>query len=170
MTGQGQEALPTEIMTKIKTFREIAEICKDIRKEGKTIVFTNGCFDILHTGHIRMLRRAALQGDVLIVGLNTDESVKRIKGGSRPFVKEKDRAEILSALEMVDYVVLFPQDTPEKLLSVIKPDVLVKGGDYKIDQVVGRKFVEYYGGRVVVVPEVKGRSTTDLVTKIRTLC
>jgi len=154
-------------MSKIKTLSEIAGISKALRKQRKSIVFTNGCFDILHAGHVRMLRKASLKGDVLIVGLNTDASVKRIKGESRPFAKEKDRAEILEALEMVDYVVLFPQDTPERLLHVIRPDVLVKGGDYRIDQVVGRQFVEGYGGRVVVVPKTKNRSTTSIVCRIR---
>lgn len=154
-------------MSKIKTFQEMADICKTLKKERKIIVFTNGCFDILHAGHVRMLKKAKAEGDVLVVGLNTDSSIKRIKGGSRPFVGETDRAEILEALGMTDYVVLFPEDTPEKLMSIIKPDVLVKGGDYRMDEVVGGEFVEGYGGRVVVVPEVKNRSTTNIVEKIR---
>lgn len=154
-------------MRKIKNFKEIAVICRHLRKQGKTIVFTNGCFDILHAGHVRMLRKASSLGETLIVGLNTDSSVRRIKGSSRPFTGQRERAEILEALEMVNYVVLFSQDTPEKLIHVIKPDVLVKGSDYSPDQVVGREFVEGYGGRIVLFPLVRNRSTTNVVNKIR---
>jgi rfaE bifunctional protein nucleotidyltransferase chain/domain len=154
-------------MSKINTFKEIARICKKLKDEEKVIVFTNGCFDILHAGHIKLLKAAKAKGDILIVGLNTDGSIEQIKGSSRPFIRENDRAEILSALEMVDYVVLFPQDTPEKLIKIIKPDVLVKGGDYRRETVVGRQFVEGYGGKVILVPELKNRSTTSIVKKIQ---
>ncbi|MCM8761989.1 MAG: D-glycero-beta-D-manno-heptose 1-phosphate adenylyltransferase [Candidatus Omnitrophica bacterium] len=154
-------------MGKIKSFREIEKISRQLKKKGRKIVFTNGCFDILHKGHIRLLKKAKSLGDVLIVGLNTDSSVRRLKGKDRPFLKEDDRAEILSALEMVDYVVLFPQDTPYKLIKIIKPDVLVKGGDYKKEGVVGRDIVEDYGGRVYIFPVIKGISTTKIVEKVK---
>ncbi|MCM8777306.1 MAG: D-glycero-beta-D-manno-heptose 1-phosphate adenylyltransferase [Candidatus Omnitrophica bacterium] len=156
-------------MGKIKSFREIEKISRQLKKKGRKIVFTNGCFDILHKGHIRLLKKAKSLGDVLIVGLNTDSSVRRLKGKDRPFLKEDDRAEILSALEMVDYVVLFPQDTPYKLIKIIKPDVLVKGGDYKKEGVVGRDIVEDYGGRVYIFPVIKGISTTKIVEKVKRL-
>ncbi len=154
-------------MSKIKTFKEISSICKKLKNGKKVVVFTNGCFDILHAGHIKLLKAAREEGDILIVGLNTDSSVEQIKGSPRPFIREDDRAEILSALEMVDYIVLFPQKTPEKLIKLIKPDVLVKGGDYRKETVVGRQFVEGYGGKVVLVPKLKNRSTTSIVKKIQ---
>ncbi|MCX8082796.1 MAG: D-glycero-beta-D-manno-heptose 1-phosphate adenylyltransferase [bacterium] len=152
---------------KIKSFQDIEKIVKRLKKAEKKIVFTNGCFDILHKGHIRLLKKAKSLGDVLIVGLNTDSSVRRLKGKKRPFLKEKDRAEILSSLEMVDYVVLFHQDTPYELIRIIKPDVLVKGGDYEKGRVVGRDIVEGYGGKVYIFPVIKGLSTTKIAEKIR---
>jgi D-beta-D-heptose 7-phosphate kinase / D-beta-D-heptose 1-phosphate adenosyltransferase len=154
-------------MSKLKTFKEIERICRLLRKKRKTIVFTNGCFDILHIGHIRLLKKAKAGGDVLVLGLNTDSSIRRIKGGTKPIIKEEERAEMLSALEMVDYIVMFSEDTPERLIGIIKPDILVKGRDYRLEQVVGRKFVESYGGRVVLIPTVKDRSTTDIIRKIQ---
>lgn len=155
------------VMEKLKNFKEIEKISRKLKKEGKKIVFTNGCFDILHKGHIRLLRKAKSLGDVLIVGINTDSSVRRLKGKGRPFVKEKDRVEVISALEMVDYVVLFSQDTPYQLIKVVKPDILVKGGDYKKEDVVGRDIVEGYGGRVYIFPLVKGVSTTGIAERIK---
>ncbi|MCM8830147.1 MAG: D-glycero-beta-D-manno-heptose 1-phosphate adenylyltransferase [Candidatus Omnitrophica bacterium] len=152
---------------KIKSFREIKKISRQLKKEGRKIIFTNGCFDILHKGHIRLLKKAKSLGEVLIVGLNTDSSVRRLKGEDRPFFKQDERAEILSSLEMVDYIVLFPQDTPYKLIETIKPDILVKGGDYRKDGVVGRDIVESYGGKVYIFPVVKGVSTTKIVEKIK---
>jgi len=154
-------------MGKIKGFKEIEKISRHLKKEGKKVVFTNGCFDILHKGHIRLLKKAKSLGDVLIVGLNTDASVRRLKGKGRPFIKERDRAEILSSLEMVDYVVLFSQDTPYQLIRIVKPDVLVKGGDYKTENVVGRDIVERYGGKVYIFPVVKGVSTTEIAKRIK---
>lgn len=154
-------------MGKIKGFKEIEKIIGHLKKEGKKVVFTNGCFDILHKGHIRLLKKAKSLGDVLIVGLNTDASVRRLKGKGRPFIKERDRAEILSSLEMVDYVVLFSQDTPYHLIRIVKPDVLVKGGDYKTEDVVGRDIVERYGGKVYIFPVVKGVSTTEIAKRIK---
>jgi rfaE bifunctional protein nucleotidyltransferase chain/domain len=136
-------------------------------REGR-IVFTNGCFDILHRGHVEYLARARALGDALVVGLNTDDSVRRLeKGGDRPFNREEDRALVLASLEIVDAVSLFGEDTPMQLIQALVPDVLVKGGDYGIEQVVGRKVVEAAGGEVRILPFVKGFSTTDLVNRIR---
>lgn len=137
------------------------------RKAGKKIVFTNGCFDILHVGHLRVLRDARAQGDVLLVGVNTDGSVKRLKGKGRPFNPVAHRLELLSALNMVDAVVAFREDTPRKLIQTIMPDVLVKGGDYKPATVVGGELVRQNGGQVVIIPLVGGASTSALAEKIR---
>lgn len=141
----------------------------DLRKlhGKKKIVFTNGCFDILHIGHIRYLEEASKLGDLLIVGLNSDASVKRLKGRERPINTEKDRAELLSALSFVDYVVIFDQDTPLELIKMIEPDVLVKGGDYSNEYVVGTNEVEARGGRLVLLPFVDGKSTTNIINKIK---
>lgn len=137
------------------------------KNKGKRIVFTNGCFDILHSGHVRYLNEAASLGDVLIVGLNSDSSVKRLKGEGRPINSQEDRAEVIKALRCVDYVVVFDDDTPYELISRIKPDVLVKGGDYKPYEVVGKDIVESNGGSVVIIPFVEGKSTTNIVNHIR---
>ncbi|ADV62339.1 D-alpha,beta-D-heptose 7-phosphate 1-kinase; D-beta-D-heptose 1-phosphate adenylyltransferase [Isosphaera pallida ATCC 43644] len=138
------------------------------RTSGQTIVFTNGCFDLLHVGHVRLLRQARALGDFLVVGLNSDLSVKRLKGPSRPILSERDRAEVLAALECVDAVVVFEEDTPLNLIESIQPDVLVKGGDYTLGQVVGRDVVEARGGRVELVPLVPGHSTTGMVRRLDT--
>jgi rfaE bifunctional protein nucleotidyltransferase chain/domain len=136
------------------------------RKEGKRIVFTNGCFDIIHRGHIEYLRYAKSYGDILILGLNSDRSVRALKGAKRPYNNEDDRAFILSQLVSVDAVCIFDEDTPNRLLENIKPDILVKGGDYTVETVVGREIVEGYGGEVKTVPLIKGKSTTSLIDKI----
>lgn len=133
----------------------------------KKIVFTNGCFDILHIGHIRYLQEAAKLGDLLIVGLNSDESVRRLKGSERPINNEKDRAEMLGSLRFVDYVAVFSDDTPLELINVIQPDVLVKGGDYKPEDVVGREEVLARGGRLAIIPFIEGQSTTEIIEKIK---
>jgi len=143
----------------LKTFRnEYAD---------KTIVFTNGCFDILHIGHIRYMQEAAKLGDILIIGLNSDASVKRLKGPERPVNNEQDRAELLCALEFVDYVAIFEEDTPYNLINTLQPDVLVKGGDYNHDNVVGTDIVEARGGKLVLIPFVEGKSTTNIIEKIK---
>jgi len=152
---------------KIKNLSELKNIISKLKKEGKKIVFTNGCFDILHIGHIRCLKEAKKHGDILVVGLNSDSSVRRLKGENRPYIEEKERAEIISSLEMVDYVIIFDEDTPLKIIKELKPDVIVKGGDYKEKDVVGGDFVKRYGGKVVIAPLVKGRSTSLLVEKIK---
>ena len=139
-----------------------------IRKcyRNKKIVFTNGCFDILHVGHMRYLRQAAQLGDLLIVGVNTDASVRRIKGNSRPINALQDRVEMLSALDFVDYVVVFDEETPFEVIKELQPDVLVKGGDYSIDQIVGKDLVRSHGGEVVVLPLVAEKSSTNIINKI----
>ena len=132
---------------------------------GKKIVFTNGCFDVLHIGHIRLLLQAAEEGDILIVGLNSDASVKRLKGESRPINTESNRAEMLATLIPVDCIIVFEEDTPEELIKMVKPHVIVKGGDYTPEQVVGGEFVKSYGGEVKIFPLVEGHSTTQLISK-----
>ncbi|MBD3166291.1 D-glycero-beta-D-manno-heptose 1-phosphate adenylyltransferase [bacterium] len=136
------------------------------REQGRQVVFTNGVFDILHAGHVDLLSRARALGDVLVLGLNSDASVRRLKGEKRPIVPEVDRAVVLAGLRAVDRVVLFDEDTPAELIRHLLPDVLVKGGDYTPDTVVGRDTVEAAGGRVVILPLVEGRSTTNVVERI----
>lgn len=147
---------------------QLIEKLSIIRKDNK-IVFTNGCFDLLHIGHIQYLKKARAQGDFLVVGINADVSVKRLKGPTRPIQNETDRAEILAALESVNATVLFEEDTPENLIKLIKPDVLVKGGDWKISQIVGGDFVQSYGGKVLSLFFIAGKSTSSIVSKIEKL-
>jgi rfaE bifunctional protein nucleotidyltransferase chain/domain len=151
----------------IVDFNEIEKICNSLRGQNKKIVFTNGCFDILHRGHIEYLTKAKEFGDVLIVGLNSDTSVKRLKGKDRPINPESDRARILDALKPVDYIVIFEEDTPLRLIQMVKPDVLVKGGDYKVEEIVGSEYVMSYGGKVEIIPFVEGKSTTKIIQKIK---
>lgn len=156
------------IAQKIKDPVALARILMKLRSKGKRIVFTNGCFDILHVGHIRYLMKAKRLGDVLVVGLNSDSSVRLIKGNGRPINNEKDRAIVLSSLYFVDYITIFDEPTPAKLIKGVRPDVLVKGGDWKKRDVVGSGFVTSCGGKVVTIPFVKGYSTTSLIDKIST--
>ena len=146
--------------------KDITTLSTRLRRRGKKIVFTNGVFDVLHRGHISYLTKAASFGDVLIVGLNSNQSVRRIKGKSRPLQSQRDRAEILLALRAVDFVVIFGEDTPDKLIRQVKPDVLVKGADYKLSEIVGAEFVRSYGGRVRRIRLTPGRSTSRLLRKI----
>lgn len=148
---------------------EAAAFAEQQRARGRRVVFTNGVFDILHPGHVRYLQQARALGDVLIVGLNADASVHRYKGPTRPINCESDRAEILAALECVDAVVIFDEDTPDAIIKAIQPDVLVKGADWAEDAIVGRDTVEARGGRVVRVPVEQGFSTTAILEKIRSL-
>lgn len=134
-------------------------------RSGKKVVFTNGVFDLLHVGHVRYLQEARAQGDLLVVGINADSSVRRLKGPTRPLQSESDRAEILAALEAVSFTVIFAEDTPADLIEVVRPDVLVKGGDYKIETIVGAPFVLSYGGEVKALSFVDGKSTTNIVKK-----
>jgi len=137
-----------------------------LKKNGKRIVFTNGCFDILHVGHVRYLEQAKSLGDVLVVGINSDRSVRGLKGPRRPILPVEERGEILSGLGCTDYVTVFDEPTPFELVSLLQPDVLVKGGDWTPEQVVGREVVEGSGGRVVILPFVEGSSTTNIIDVI----
>ncbi len=145
--------------------KNIAALCDRLRKQRKKIVFTNGVFDIIHMGHVHYLAKARTFGDILIIGLNTDTSVKKFKGPDRPINKQSDRAGILSALEMVDYVVYFSEETPAKLIAQVKPHILVKGADYKISEIVGADFVKANGGKVRRIKLLKGRSTSGIIKK-----
>ena len=156
-----------KIYDKILNGKSLEERLNLWRKEGKTIVFSNGCFDILHRGHVEYLSKAADLGDVLVIGLNTDASVKRIKGPSRPVNDEKARAVVLAALEFVDAVVFFEEDTPYSLIKNVQPDVLVKGKDYKAEDIVGYDIVVGKGGRVETIELVEGFSTTNTIEKMR---
>jgi len=160
---------PALVKNKILSLNEIKHQAKRWKLLNKKIVFTNGCFDILHQGHIAILSEAATSGDVLIVGINSDASVKRLKGDDRPVNEESFRALMLASLTIVDAVVLFEEDTPLNLINITEPDVLLKGGDYTIDQIVGAEEVIKNGGEVKIVPFVNGYSTTALIKKIQQL-
>lgn len=151
---------------KIVSFSKVKALALRLRAKGKRIVFTNGCFDILHAGHVKYLEKAKSLGDVLMLGLNSDCSVKKIKGPSRPVVSQKDRAVVIASLGFVDYVTIFGDITPLTLIKMVKPHILVKGADWKVGNIVGADFVKSYGGRVVTIPLVKGRSTTGLISRI----
>jgi len=145
----------------------LAEAVRSLQRAGKKVVFTNGCFDLLHVGHVRYLQQARELGDALIVGVNSDASVRRLKGPGRPLTPAKERAEILAALACVDFVTVFAAATPLQLIRALGPDVLVKGGDWPVDAIVGREVVQARGGSVVAIPFVKNRSTTAVIGKIR---
>lgn len=150
------------------SWNELSNDLDRARASGvKRVVFTNGCFDILHVGHVRYLKQARELGDLLVIGLNTDTSVRRLKGPTRPVQSEGARAEILAALACVDHVVLFDEETPEQLIQRVRPDVLVKGGDYSIATIVGAPFVQSYGGQVKVLPFSDGFSTTSIIEKMQ---
>lgn len=140
-----------------------------MRREGKRVVFTNGCFDLLHPGHVRYLAEARAMGDALIVGLNSDRSVRLLKGEGRPILDETERAEVLAALEAVDFVVVFDQDTPRELIAQLVPDLVVKGGDWPVDKIVGRDEVEAAGGKAISLPYVEGFSTSEILDRIKKL-
>jgi len=145
----------------------LAALAATLRRGHRRIVFTNGCFDLLHPGHVRLLTEAKRFGDVLVVGLNSDESVRRLKGPERPVLSESDRAEVLGGLHAVDFVTIFGEDTPDAVIRALRPDVLVKGGDYTEETVVGAPFVRSCGGEVVLVPLVEGRSTSSMVARMK---
>jgi D-beta-D-heptose 7-phosphate kinase/D-beta-D-heptose 1-phosphate adenosyltransferase len=155
-------------MGQVLRLQNIAKALAPFKEKHAKIVFTNGCFDLLHVGHIRYLQQARALGDLLVVGVNSDASVKRLKGPTRPVQNEEDRAEILAALACVDFTVIFPEDTPEKLIQAVVPGILVKGGDWKIDQIVGAHFVQSQGGKVLSLQFVDGKSTTKLIEKAKT--
>jgi D-beta-D-heptose 7-phosphate kinase/D-beta-D-heptose 1-phosphate adenosyltransferase len=160
-------SLQGESQGKLLDGRQMGAWLAACRAQGRRVVFTNGCFDLLHRGHVTSLSRAKSLGDVLVVGLNSDASVRRIKGGDRPITTWEDRAEVLAALSCVDLVVSFDQDTPEDLIRVIRPDVFVKGGDYRLASLPEAQLVEAQGGRVVILPYIEDRSTTHLIGRIR---
>jgi D-beta-D-heptose 7-phosphate kinase/D-beta-D-heptose 1-phosphate adenosyltransferase len=151
---------------KIKTRKELLRIIKDLKAKGKRIVFTNGCFDLLHIGHVRYLEKARALGDVLVVGVNSDSSVRKLKGPKRPILPEEERAGILSGLGCVDYITIFREIDPLKLITSLRPDLLVKGGDWTKEQTVGKEVVERLGGEVVIIPFIKGASTSNLIETI----
>jgi rfaE bifunctional protein nucleotidyltransferase chain/domain len=154
---------------KIVTARALQAAVQSAKRRGRRVVFTNGCFDLLHVGHIRYLERAKRLGDLLIVAVNTDRSVRRIKGPHRPVVPQAQRAEVVAALGCVDYVVLFSTATPLPLIARVRPDTLVKGGDWSVERIVGKADVEAAGGRVRTIPLTPGSSTTRLIRKIRSM-
>lgn len=156
------------MIEKIKNQKEISAIVEDLRKQGKKVVWTNGCFDILHIGHIKYLQQAKGMGDFLIIGLNSDRSVKEIKGPARPIIPEEQRAQVLAALPFVDCVVVFDEPSPVKFLELLKPDVFAKGGDYAIETLnrAERNAVESYGGKIALIEPIKGVSTSAIIEKI----
>ena len=149
------------------TKEEIVLQVRQAKTQGKSVVFTNGCFDILHAGHVRYLNAAGELGDVLIVGLNSDESVRRLKGPERPVNSQEDRAEVLAALRAVSHVVVFSEATAEDLVRLLQPDIYVKGGDYSIERLPEANIVASYGGKTVLIPEVPGRSTTNTIKRMK---
>jgi rfaE bifunctional protein nucleotidyltransferase chain/domain len=153
-------------MGRIVSIAELSKTRNRLRKEGKVVVFTNGTFDILHRGHVDYLSRARRMGDVLVVGLNSDASIRRIKGNGRPINPVADRAAVLASLAAVDYVCVFSEDTPYRMIGVLEPDVLVKGADWRKDDIVGRELVEAHGGRVRRIRLTRGRSTSATIRRI----
>ena len=151
---------------KIHNRSELSSILQQVRADGDVVVTTNGCFDVLHLGHLRYLQAARQLGDLLVVAVNSDSSVRQLKGENRPLVPEDERAEMLAGLECIDYVVIFPESTPIDLLSELKPNIHVKGGDYKLEQLIERDVVEANGGKVIVGLNVPGKSTTNLIEVI----
>jgi rfaE bifunctional protein nucleotidyltransferase chain/domain len=152
---------------KLKSLDEVITVAARARSSGKVVVFTNGCFDLLHRGHVHILRQAKAAGDLLIVAINSDQSVKAIKGPTRPVCSQMDRLELIAAMEMVDYVILFDEPEPSALIAAIKPNVLAKGGDWDKDDVVGKDIVERDGGRVLLVPYLSGYSTSEIIERVR---
>jgi glycerol-3-phosphate cytidylyltransferase len=153
-------------MGQVIKLKELLDKLKELKSKNKVVVTTNGCFDILHVGHVRYLNQAKALGDVLIICLNTDKSVKKLKGDSRPVNSELDRAEVLAGLQSVDYVILFDEDTPSDLLAQLKPDIHVKGGDYDVNTLPEAQVIKQFGGKIMFLPFVEGKSTTGIINKI----
>jgi len=153
-------------MRKIKSLKSLKRELAKLRKQGKKIVFTNGCFDILHYGHAKYLQDSKAKGDILVVAVNSDSSVRKIKGKNRPIVDEANRLKLLASLESIDYLTLFKETTPLKIIKAVKPDILIKGADWKKNKIIGSDLVEAYGGKVSTIKLVKGFSTTNLIKKI----
>lgn len=156
-------------MTKIVSIEALIKERERLRREGKRLVFTNGCFDLLHPGHVRYLSEARSLGDALVVALNSDRSVRALKGEGRPILNQQERAEVIAALEAVDYVTIFDEETPRELIAAVLPDVLVKGGDWALDEIIGREEVEAAGGQVLSLPYIDSSSTTDIIERIKKL-
>ena len=153
--------------SKVKTRRQLQVSLSRLQQGGKKIVFTIGCFDLIHPGHIRYLEKARAQGDYLVVALNSDASVRRIKGPDRPILTQDERCEIVAALACVDFVTVFDEETPQRIVDDLLPDVLVKGGDWPVDQIVGRQTVESHGGKVISIAFESGFSTSDIIERIK---
>lgn len=153
--------------SKVKSRPELKEIVSRLKAAGRQVVFTNGCFDLLHPGHVRYLEKARRYGDVLVVALNSDASVRKIKGEARPILTEEERCELISALGCVDYVTTFEEETPQQIIDELAPNVLVKGGDWSVDQIVGRDTVEAAGGKVISIELEQGYSTSAIIERIR---
>jgi len=154
------------MVKKVQKLENLVKIREQLKHQGGKVVFTNGCFDLLHAGHIHLFKEAKKLGDVLLVAVNDDASVKKIKGSSRPIFSLQLRLEVLEAVEYIDYLTFFSEETPQKIIASLLPDVLIKGGDWKIQEVVGRKEVEQAGGKVVVIPYLKGHSSSAIIDKI----
>lgn len=150
----------------ILKLEEFLPIRAKLKEQGKKLVFTNGCFDLIHIGHIRYLKKAKELGDFLLVAINSDSSIKKIKGPNRPIINEVERAEIIASLKFVDFVIIFSETTPQRIIQKILPDILVKGSDWKIEEIVGREIVEKNGGKVLTIPLVEGASTSSIIEKI----
>ncbi len=165
LTQAGHDSIGS--MSKIVDLQALLDARARMKLAGKLLVFTNGCFDLIHAGHVRYLTQARALGDALVVALNSDRSVRALKGEGRPILNEQERAEVIAALEAVDYVIVFDEETPRELIAALSPDVLVKGGDWPLNQIVGRDEVEAAGGKVLSLPYVEGSSTTDIIERIR---
>lgn len=165
--NRSRSCYPFNVSGKLKTIEELQAIIAQAKANGRKVVFTNGCFDLLHRGHLHTLRQAKACGDVLVVGINSDRSVKGIKGSGRPIMPESDRVELLAALEMVDYVITYDDADPYRLIAALLPDVLVKGGDWAAEKIIGADIVEHNGGKVAVIPYLPGFSTTEIIERIR---
>ncbi len=152
---------------KVVSIDELREERERLRAEGKKLVFTNGCFDLLHVGHVRYLAQARALGDALVVAVNSDRSVRELKGAGRPVMNEEERAELLAALSGVDYVTVFDDTSPRRLIGEVLPDILVKGGDYQLDEIHGREEVERAGGRVLSLPFIEGASTSSIIERVK---
>jgi len=158
---------PRGLKTKLKSLGIIKNEIKALQQQGKKIVFTNGCFDILHAGHVDIFHQARNLGDVLVVAVNSDISIKKIKGEKRPVVPQAQRMQVLAALEAIDYVVIFDEENPFEIIKEIQPDILVKGGDWPVETIVGRELVEKKGGKVLSIPLMEGISTTNIIEEVK---
>ncbi|MEI6125967.1 MAG: D-glycero-beta-D-manno-heptose 1-phosphate adenylyltransferase [Pseudomonadota bacterium] len=158
---------PRKLSSKIKSLNELKPVVEELKRQGTQVVFTNGCFDIIHSGHVKLLQEAREAGGVLIVGLNSDSSVKALKGPARPIVSQEQRAQVVAALEAVDYVVIFYELDPLQMIEALVPSVLIKGGDWTPETIIGRDVVEQAGGKVFAIPLKDGASSTDIVLRIQ---